>query len=154
MALSCFSSKLEHMFQFSDKCLEWVQEHKFQPEQATGVCHLDPDQGAANVWKEITWFKTELAKTYKMEEYYFIRVYNSLEFHAQRCMPWFVLKKIKRSRSSENNFHHHYTKPVQLIVYSVWISLESQMVPSVPHNYISEWKHKIRNLQYKREFFF
>lgn len=64
------------MSQFSDKCLERVQEHKFQPEQVTGVCHLDPDQGAANVWKEITWFKTELAKTCKMEEYYFIRVYN------------------------------------------------------------------------------
>ena len=64
------------MSQFSGKCLERVQEHKFQPEQATGVCHLVPDQGAANVWKEITWFKTELAKTCKMEEYYFIHVYN------------------------------------------------------------------------------
>ena len=36
------------------------QEHEFKPKQATEVSNIEPDQGTATVWREITWFTTEL----------------------------------------------------------------------------------------------
>lgn len=65
------------MFQFSDKCFEPVQQHKFLPEQATEVCYLEPDLGKVTFWREIAWFTTELAKKAAKLEVHFVLVYPS-----------------------------------------------------------------------------